>query len=78
MALVKVTMLRSAAGPHGILRKGGTYEVEENFAHGLARMGICRVIAAKPTRPPAQKEETEPQPKPRTTGKRGRPRKKRS
>lgn len=68
---VRIQMLRSATGPDGVYRKGGTYEVTEELANSFERVGICRVIAAEkkaPTRQAAQ--ETEAPTKRRTYKKR--------
>lgn len=75
MAKVKITMLRSAAGPHGVLRKGGTYEVDEQTAASFERVGICKVKVTE--RPPAAAAKEQPKEEPKTTRKRS-TRKKRS
>jgi len=71
--MAKIFILRSAAGPHGVFRKGGTYEVAEELARSFERVGICEVIAATPTRQAAPTTTKETKPAPRTTKKRGRP-----
>lgn len=64
MGKVKITMLRSAAGPDGVYRKGGTYEVSQEIASSFERVGICRVTAVRPTRAAAAtKTEEKPAPK---------------